>query len=62
MSPGAVVQVVSGPWSGRVGVVECSTSEGIAVWFRPLAGAPREVAVVQAGDVRVVELRDRSVA
>lgn len=62
MTPGAVVEVVSGPWQGRVGVIDCLTVEGVAVRFRPIAGHARETAVVQVQDVRVVDLREARAA
>lgn len=62
MTPGAIVEVVSGPWQGRVGVIDCLTVEGIAVRFRPVAGHARETAVVQVPDVRVVDLREARAA
>lgn len=62
MTPGAVVEVVSGPWSGRIGVIDCVMVDGIAVRFRPVAGHAREVAVVQVPDLRVVDLREARAA
>lgn len=66
MTPGAIVEVVSGPWQGRVGVVEPIDPEWAGVPYGSLlvrlrsgcAGRPQaERVVVLAGDVMPVELR-----
>lgn len=52
MTPGALVEVVSGPWIGRHGVIDCVMPEGVAVSLRVGAGHVRHVVIVRRRELR----------
>ena len=55
VSPGAIVEIVAGPWVGRIGVVESVTNECVCVRLRPLSRGFQARVMVQPAELAVFD-------
>jgi len=59
MKPGDIVEITSGPWTGRLAQIEWITPHGLVVRLRGPIGSERDTVVVMPGEVECVDLRTR---